>query len=188
MDRAEVRGKTELRLIRCGKNIHAPHRRQPFYGWTVVAAAFVIAIFGWELGFYGPPVYLKAVQDARGWSVTLVSTAVTLHFLTGAIVVANLPRLHSAFGLPVTTIGGAAILSVGVVGWAAAREPWQLFLATMFSGAGWVTLGAAAINAMVSPWFAAKRPAALSMAFNGASVGGIVFSPLWVALSVPSAF
>src|SRR3546814_3770685 len=40
----------------------------------------------------------------------------------------------------------------------------------------------AALNAMVSPWFERRRPAALSMAFNGASLGGVVFSPLWVAL------
>ena len=29
-----------------------------FYGWRVVWAAFVVAVFGWGLGFYGPPVYL----------------------------------------------------------------------------------------------------------------------------------
>ena len=62
-----------------------------------------------------------------------------------------------------------------------AQAPWQLFAATLVSGAGWAATGAAAINAMVSPWFHARRPAALSFAYNGASVGGIVFSPLWVA-------
>jgi hypothetical protein len=35
---------------------------------------------------------------------------------------------------------------------------------------------------MVSPWFNRRRPAALSSAYNGASVGGVIFSPLWVAL------
>lgn len=42
-------------------------------------------------------------------------------------------------------------------------------------------MGAAAVNAIVAPWFVQKRPAALSMAYNGASIGGVVFSPLWVA-------
>jgi MFS family permease len=157
-------------------------KRQPFFGWVVVWAAFVTAIFGWGVGFYGPPVFLKAVQDARGWSVSLVSAAVTLHFLVGAVVVASLPRLHRRFGLPAVTTTGAAVLAVGVVGWSLAQEPWQLFLATLLSGGGWVTLGAAAINAMVSPWFVRRRPAALSTAYNGASIGGVVFSPLWVAL------
>lgn len=155
---------------------------RPFFGWIVVGAAFIVATFGWGVGFYGPPVYLKAVQDARGWSVALVSTAVTVHFLIGTVVVANMPGLHRRFGLPMVTISGAVILGLGIVGWAVALEPWQLFVATLFSGAGWVALGAAAINAMIAPWFVAKRPAALSTAYNGASVGGIIFSPLWVFL------
>lgn len=66
--------------------------------------------------------------------------------------------------------------------WALARDPWQLFAATVLSGAGWATTSGAALNAMVSPWFIRRRPAALSTAFNGASMGGVIFSPLWVAL------
>jgi hypothetical protein len=50
-----------------------------FFGWRVVAAVFVLAMFGWGLGFYGPPVYLHAVREARGWSLALVSTALTVH-------------------------------------------------------------------------------------------------------------
>ena len=152
-----------------------------FYGWRVVAAAFVLAAFGWGLGFYGPPVYLHAIRETRGWPLALVSAAVTVHFLCGALVVANLPWLYRRFGVPAVTKAGAVSLASGVTGWAIAQEPWQLFVATMFSGSGWVTLGAAAVNAIVSPWFVRTRPAALSSAYNGASVGGVVFSPLWVA-------
>lgn len=153
----------------------------PFFGRRVVAAAFVLAVFGWGLGFYGPPVYLQAVREARDWSLVLVSSAVTLHFLVGAVVVANLPALYRRFGLPAISKAGAALLVIGVLGWAVAREPWQLLLATFLSGAGWVAMGAAAVNAIVAPWYAVRRPAALSMAYNGASIGGVVFSPLWVA-------
>jgi hypothetical protein len=158
-----------------------PRAARGFFGWRVVAAAFVVAIFGWGVGFYGPPIYLHEVQQARGWPVALVSAAVTVHFLVGALVVANLPALHRRFGLAATTVGGAVSLALGVLGWALAREPWQLFAATFLSGAGWVAMGAAAINAMVSPWFERRRPAALATAYNGASVGGVILSPLWVA-------
>lgn len=153
-----------------------------FHGWRVVAGAFVLAMFGWGLGFYGPPVYLHAVREARGFPLALVSAAVSVHYLAGAIVVANLPRLYQRFGLPMVTSSGVIALAGGLLGWATAREPWHLLLATLFSGGGWVTMGAAAINAIVSPWFARLRPKALSMAYNGASIGGVVFSPLWVLL------
>jgi hypothetical protein len=151
-----------------------------FYGWRIVGAAFVLAFFGWGLGFYGPPVYLHAVREARGFSLSVVSSAVTLHYLAGAIVVANVPALYRRLGLPAVTIGGAILLSAGIVGWAIASEPWQLFAATLVSGAGWAAMGGVAVNAVVSPWFVRARPAALGTAYNGASFAGLIFSPLWV--------
>lgn len=153
-----------------------------FYGWRAVAAAFVVAVFGWGLGFYGPPVYLDTVVRTRGWPIATVSGAVTLHFLVGALAIASLPALHRRYGLPAVTIMGAATLAFGVLGWAVAQSPWQLYVATLFSGAGWPALGAVAVNAIVSPWFVRKRPSALSAAYNGASIGGVIFSPLWVMI------
>jgi MFS family permease len=153
-----------------------------FFGWRVVWAAFVVAVFGWGVGFYGPPVFLHSIEAERGWPVSLVSAAVTCHFLIGAIIVTNLTTLHRRFGLVAVTRGGAVAVAVGFAGWALAETPWQLFAATAISGLGWATTGPAAINAIVSPWFVRRRPAALSSAYNGASVGGIVLSPLWVAL------
>lgn len=157
-------------------------RDRGFRGWRVTWAAFVVAAFGWGVGFYGPPVFLFAVQDSRGWSVALVSAAVTSHYLCGAVVIANLPRIYARFGLaPITRLGGC-LAGLGVLGWALAATPSQLFAATLLSGSGWAMTGGAAINAMVSPWFQRRRPEALGTAYNGASIGGVVFSPLWVVL------
>lgn len=159
----------------------APTAR-PFFGWQVVAATFLLATFGWGVGFYGPPVFLYAVVARTGWPVAIVSGAVTVHFLIGAGVVANLPRLYRCFGVPMVTMAGAALLALGISGWALAEQPWQLFVAALASGAGWVAMGAAAVNALIAPWFNLRRPAALGMAYNGASLGGVIFSPLWIAL------
>lgn len=155
---------------------------RPFFGWHVVAATFLLATFGWGVGFYGPPVFLYAVVARTGWPVAMVSSAVTVHFLLGAGVVANLPRLYRCFGVTMVTMAGAALLALGIAGWALAEQPWQLFVAAMASGAGWVAMGAAAVNALIAPWFTLRRPAALGMAYNGASLGGAIFSPLWIAL------
>ena len=152
-----------------------------FYGWRVVHAAFVLGVFGWGFGFYGPPIFLSVLRESKGWSVVLISAAISLHFLAGAIVAANLPSLHRRFGTAAITKAGALLMAAGVIGWATAASPWFLFIAASLSGAGWGTMSAAALNLIVSPWFVRARPAALSMAYNGGSLGGIIFSPLWVA-------
>jgi hypothetical protein len=155
--------------------------QRTFYGRRVLAAAFVLAVCGWGLGFYGPPIYLHAVHAARGWPLALISAAVTTHFLVGAVVVANLPALYRRFGLAAVTKAGGLALALGVLAWALAAAPWQLIAATLVSGVGWAATSGAAVNVIVSPWFVRTRPAALSMAYNGASIGGVIFAPLWVA-------
>jgi len=152
------------------------------YGPTVVRATFVLAVFGWGVGFYGPSIYLAEVINRMGWSLDMVSAAVTAHFLFGAVVVANLPRIYAKIGVPLTTIIGATLTALGVFGWASATHPWQLFCAALASGMGWVSMGAVGINTIVSRWYVVGRPAALGKAYNGASIGGVIFSPLWVAL------
>jgi len=145
-----------------------------FFGWRVTWAAFTVAVFGWGVGFYGPPVFLYAIHEARGWPVSLVSAAVTCHFLLGAVVVANLATLHRRFGLVAVTRAASLAAALGFLGWALAREPWQLFAATLLTGFGWAATGAAAINAMVSPWFARRRPAALRVhPETSARTGGV---------------
>src|SRR5712692_4041377 len=61
-----------------------------FFGWRVVAVAFVFAVFAWGVAFYGPSVFLHALHQARGWPVSLISAAITAHFLVGAVLVAYL--------------------------------------------------------------------------------------------------
>jgi MFS family permease len=148
----------------------------------VVWAAFAVAVFGWGTGYYGPSMLLHAVRESRGWSVTLIATAISAHFLASALAVANLARLHHWLGLVGVTRAAGIATALGLLGWALAEQPWQLFAATLLTGFGWAGTGGAAINAMVSPWFARRRLPALSSAYNGASLGGVLFPPLWVGL------
>ncbi|WP_214509222.1 MFS transporter [Pseudomonas brassicacearum] len=156
--------------------------RTRFFGKTVLACTFILAIIGWGTGFYGPPIYMQAVMERTGWPIAQVSAAVTLHFLSGTLVIANLPRLYARFGIPAITLLGSILLGIGVNIWAHANQLWVLYTGAVCSGIGWVTLGAAAVNTLIAPWYVKERPKALGKAYNGASLGGVIFSPLWVLL------
>ena len=154
----------------------------PGFGWRVVWAAFTIAIFAWGIGFYGPGIFLEALQDRHGWSISLISAAITTHFLLGALLVARFPAVEARLGIMRVVLLGAGLTAIGLVGWSSATQPWHIFLAAVFSGAGWALTSGASINAMVSRWFDGRRPAAIALAFNGASMGGVIFAPLWALL------
>lgn len=153
-----------------------------FFGLRVVGAAFGLAVFAWGIGFYGPGVWLHALAAGRGWSVAAVSAAVTVHFLASAAMVARLPALHARFGPVAVTRAGVVAAAAGALGWALAPTPWLLLPPALLTAAGWAMTSGAAINALIAPWFDRRRPAALAMAYNGASVGGILVIPLWAGL------
>jgi MFS family permease len=155
---------------------------QGFAGWRVVAGAFVLAVFAWGIGFYGPGIYIATLAEGRGWSVGLLSAAVTWHFLTAAALVALLPDWHRRWGVAAVTRAGALASAAGLLGWGFCNLSWLLFGAATLTGIGWALTSGAAINAMISPWFDRRRPAALAMAYNGASMGGILMTPLWAWL------
>src|SRR6516162_528585 len=108
-----------------------------FFGWKVVAAAFVVATFTFGVGYYGPPVFLEVLHQQRGWPVSLVSSAITVHFLVSAVLVTGLPAAHHRFGIAPITMLGIVVLAVGMLGWSVALVPWHLFAAATISGAGW---------------------------------------------------
>lgn len=153
-----------------------------FFGWSVTWAAFALAVFAWGIGFYGPPVFLQTLHSSRGWSISEISAAITFQFLLSALLIAYLPEIHRKFGIAGTSFGGALLMAAGLVGWSSAWQPWQLFVAAIPSAAGWATTSGAALNSIVARWFERDRPKAMGLAFNGASVGGVLFVPLWLFL------
>ena len=154
-----------------------------YHGWTIVAAATVVALFGWGLGFYGPGVYLVALQERHGWTTAELSSAVTLYYLFAASLVLAGGRLFERFGArPVVALGVIAMAS-GATLLASVREIWQVYVAFMVMAIGWAAMSGAAINIIIAPWFDKRRGLAVSLALTGSGLGGIVLTPLLVALS-----
>jgi MFS family permease len=152
------------------------------FGPKVARSAFAIATLSWGINYYGLFVLLHELNVRRGWSISVISAAITLHFLVSAVLLPFLSDMHRRLGIAAITRIGSGLSVAGIIMWANAVEPWQLVPAALATGSGWAAMGSAALNAMVTPWFDHDRPRALAFAMNGASVGGIVLVPLWVGL------
>src|SRR4030095_23661 len=60
---------------------------------------------------------------------------------------------------------------------------WQLYVVFPLMAAGWAAMSGAALNLIVAPWFERRRGLAISIAFNGAAVGGVLLVPARVFLT-----
>ena len=154
-----------------------------YRGWRVVAGCFLMAMFGWGLGFYGHSVYLAELTRLHGWPAGAISTASTLYYLVSALLVVFVSDAIRRFGpQPVVLIGIASFaISATAIGCATSKA--HIFAAYLVMSIGWATLTLAAITNILSLWFNEKRGLAISLALNGASMGGIIGTPLLIWLT-----
>ncbi len=125
-----------------------------------------------------PGIYLAALHHSHGWPIATISLAITAHFpdergphhrrarrLSPLRRRLDHHRRRRLAARPAPLPGPMP------------QEIWQLVPALLLSGAGWSAMSGAALNLIVAPWFERDRPKAISTAFNGASIGGLLFVP-----------
>lgn len=151
-----------------------------YQGWRIVVVCFLVATFGWGLGFYGQSVYLAELHRLHGWPTSLISSATTFFYLFGAVLVAFVSEAVRSYGPRNCLIGGVFAMAVAGVMIGQVTAPWQLYLANAVLAFGWAGTSLAIITNTLGLWFDKKRGMAISLALNGASFGGIVGVPLLV--------
>ncbi|MGH6709722.1 MAG: MFS transporter [Bradyrhizobium sp.] len=149
-------------------------------GWRIVLVCFLLATFGWGLGFYGQSVYVAELQRLRGWPASLISLGTTFFYLSGAALVAFVSEAIKAFGPRNCMIAGICTMAIAAVTIGQVREPWQLYFANAVLAFGWAGTSLGLITNTLGLWFDKKRGMAISLALNGASFGGIAGVPLMV--------
>jgi MFS family permease len=151
-------------------------------GWRVVFACFLMALFLFGFGLYGHGVYLAELQRQNGWPAALISGASTLSLLLANIFATFTNELVARLGAKRLVLLGIAALAVSMTLLAWASSPWQLYVAFILMSLGWIGMGTVVIATVVSLWFVRRRGLAISLAFTGASSGGVVVTPLLVLL------
>jgi MFS family permease len=153
-------------------------RARRFWGWRIVAVAFVCHAVNTGLIFYAWSAFLTPLAKAFGGRGP-VATGFTVMQLAGASYSLVVGRIVDVRGARPVQIVGALALTVGFLLMSRVGSLPALYACL----AGPIALGSTCIgglpnNAAVSRWFVARRGRALGIATAGISAGGIVFVPL----------
>jgi MFS family permease len=147
------------------------------YRWVIVAAGGVLGCVAIG-GMFSLPVFLRPIAQDTGWSVTGVSSAMTIGFLAMACTSMIWGTLSDRFGpLPVVltgSIGLAASLAL------ASRAPSLLSFQIMFGlmVGGFISAIFAPMMACVTGWFDTRRSLAVSLVSAGMGMAPMIMSPL----------
>ena len=131
-------------------------RRQYFYGYNIVAAGFVTqAVCIGAMFTYG--VFFKELQDAFGWSRTMISGASSMAFLImgGGAAVAG--GLNDRIGPRIILTTSAVATGVGYLLMAGIQSMWQLYLLYgCLVGLGFATHDVITLST-AARWFVKRR-------------------------------
>ena len=154
------------------------------YRWVIVAAGGLLGCVAIG-GMFSLPVLLQPIARDTGWSVTGVSSAMTIGFLAMACTSMAWGTLSDRFGpLPVVLTGSIVLAaSLALASRATSLLAFQFIFGLMVGGS--ISAIFAPMMAAVTGWFDTHRSLAVSLVSAGMGVAPMTMSPLvaWLVSS-----
>jgi MFS family permease len=160
-------------------HIYQMQQKKIFYGWTIVAVAFLIGLT--QAGVFQNvlSIFLKPMANEFGWNRSMITGSIAVGSLAGGFLSPAIGPYLDRYGPRKLAFWGIFILSGGLIALSQITEIWQLYL---FFGTGRMIasgLLALVVTVSVSNWFIEKRGRALGISQLGSRVG-IAFLPLLI--------
>jgi MFS family permease len=167
---------------RASKPLHLPF----FYGWVIVAVAFVTMGLGVNartaFSLLFPP-----ILEEFGWERGMTAGAFSFGFLVSAVLSPFVGRLMDRRGPRAVIEMGVGLMAGGLMLAPLVRQPWHLYATLgVLVGGGANCLGYTGQSLFLPNWFVRRRGLAMSVAFSGVGVGSIIVLP-WLQAMIGGA-
>src|SRR6516162_4066340 len=148
-----------------------------FYGWVLVAVAFVTMAIGVNARTAFSLLF-PAILDEFHWARGITAGAFSFGFLISAVVTPCVGWLTDRRGPRLVIEAGVVLMGSGLLLASLIREPWQLYLSLgALVGGGVNLLPYTGQSLYLTNWFVERRGLALSIAFSGVGVGSVTILP-----------
>jgi len=152
-----------------------------FYGWWIVLACFLIALYTGAVLFYGFTAFFEPIVQEFGWSYTQVSIAFSLRGLEIGMLAPVTGFLVDRFGSKKLIFSGALIVGSGLVLLARTNSLLMFYSAFIVIAFGTSACSSTVLMTAVAHWFRRNVGKAMGLVSCGVGVGGILI-PLIVWL------
>lgn len=149
-----------------------------FEGWYVVASVFVLLMVNAGLGFYGLSVFLNAITNEQGFSVSAVSLATSIFFIVSALTGRVVAPLIEKQDIRFVVAAGGIVAAGGLILIGRSTSIPTLYGSYVVFAAGVGMSGLVPGTTLVTRWFHVRRSVAVSIASTGLSVGALTVTVL----------
>ena len=152
--------------------------RLPFYyGWVIIAVAFVTVALG-VTARTAFSLVLPPIVEEFGWDRGLTAGAFSFGFFVSALLSPLIGRLLDSWGPRFVIEVGVVIAAAGLVSANWIETPWQLYATLGLLVGGGANCMTYTVHSQYLPnWFVRRRAFAISTAFSGVGFGGIILLP-----------
>ncbi|HTW78086.1 MAG TPA: MFS transporter [Terracidiphilus sp.] len=150
-----------------------------FYGWWIVAAAFLNLFVSVGVIYYGFPVFYPSFVSALGFSRAQVAQGFLLGFLGIGVPFGILAGvLIDKIGARPVILSGVGFIGAPLVLMSFMTRLWQYEVLCMVEVLGYTFAGPIANQVLIAQWFHFRRGRAMGYAYLGLGFGGVVSPPL----------
>jgi MFS family permease len=157
----------------------ASEPRRLFFGWRMVAVAFVVDFIAVGFFFYSYGIFLKGISADLAGSRFAASLGISIANGIGALFSPFIGRALDRLSIKHIMIVGALLVGAGFFALSLTTALWQLYviMGTLLAF-GMTMMGGLASAKLVANWFEEKRGKALGIATIGISFSGLIMPPL----------
>jgi len=152
--------------------------RTVFYGWWILAACWLITLYGGGSFFFGFSVFFKPISSEFGWSRAVTSGAFALSQAEGFFEGPIVGPLVDRFGPKKLMLIGISMVSVGFIALSFINSLLTFYLVyVLLLAVGFNTGFFIASQTAVGNWFMKKRALALGLLTTAFGFGGGIMAP-----------
>ncbi|NNG08266.1 MAG: MFS transporter, partial [Desulfobacteraceae bacterium] len=148
-----------------------------FYGYLVVAAAFLIMVVMWAV-FYAFGVFFRPILNEFGWTRAMTSGAFSLSSISMGLLGIAMGGLNDKFGPRIVMSVCGLLLGIGYLLMSQLEALWQLYLfygIILGTGMGG---GFVPLMTTVARWFDQRRGMMTGIVTAGIGIGALVGPPV----------
>jgi MFS family permease len=145
-----------------------------FYGWWIVAACFLVTMWGAGTFYYGFTAFFKPIKEEFQWGATVTSVAFALRGMESGIADLFVGFLTDRFGPRKVMQIGIIVLGSGFILLGFVNSLWSFYAAVSIIALGLTGCIALVSMTAVANWFVRKRSRALGLLMAGAGAGGLL--------------
>ncbi len=155
-----------------------PRRPRIFYGYWLIAVAFVLLLVSCGSGSFVFSLFVKPLEASLGWGRGQVMVGFTIFFVSQGLTSPLVGRIVDRHGPRRVIAVGALVMGLGFVLASLTGDLWMFYVSYVVIGSGSAGMGAVPCSYIVSNWFKRRRGVVVGIMSAGMGVGGLVMAPL----------